>query len=252
MLVSSTVPSCGADPGKLRAVGRRKMLGCRGDGLPGCSIPQIEKEQAIRDWMGVSLGAAVACTVVNLRTDFSDEHRKLTVLALVLHGDHDAFAPCCPSADRGIEIAVEPAGRRPRVPASRQMLPDIWACYWRSRLMCCAWWWSTWQLVEPVVIPHIVVPVPEAVMITGVDWYVPSSGLVSGVMDIAPPGGGGAVGALDARFDSDAARVDVHSDDLIRAIGIASIVWGHVQGAVAYGNRGCGACGCGDCCCGRR
>src|SRR5690242_250713 len=64
-----------------------------GDGLPGCVIPQLEKERAIRDWMNVSLQAAVACTAANVPADFTAELSKITVPALVLHGDHDAFAP---------------------------------------------------------------------------------------------------------------------------------------------------------------
>jgi pimeloyl-ACP methyl ester carboxylesterase len=43
--------------------------------------------------MGVSLQAAVACTAANLAADFIAELSKITVPALILHGDHDAFAP---------------------------------------------------------------------------------------------------------------------------------------------------------------
>lgn len=64
-----------------------------GDGLHGCAIPQLEKDRVIRDWMGVSLGAAVACMAANMRADFDAELTNITVPALVLHGDHDAFAP---------------------------------------------------------------------------------------------------------------------------------------------------------------
>ncbi|WP_116202384.1 alpha/beta fold hydrolase [Amycolatopsis circi] len=64
-----------------------------GDQLPGCAIPQLEKDRAIRDWMGVSLQAAVACTEANLAADFRPEMREIRVPALIAHGDHDAFAP---------------------------------------------------------------------------------------------------------------------------------------------------------------
>lgn len=64
-----------------------------GDGLPGGAIPQLDKEQAIRDWMGVSLGAAIACTSANVQADFGTELTRITTPTLVLHGDHDAFAP---------------------------------------------------------------------------------------------------------------------------------------------------------------
>jgi pimeloyl-ACP methyl ester carboxylesterase len=103
-LLSSTVPKLDADPqaqaallGQFRAsygqwVAENAALSF-GDGLPGCAIPQLEKEQTIRDWMGVTLQAAVACTAANTQADFSTELSKITIPALVLHGDHDVFAP---------------------------------------------------------------------------------------------------------------------------------------------------------------
>jgi len=103
-LVSSTVPKTGAGPEAQKALLDRFRAGYGqwvadnaalsfGDGLPGCAIPQIEKEQTIRDWMTVSLEAAVECTAANMQADFSTELTNITVPALVLHGDHDAFAP---------------------------------------------------------------------------------------------------------------------------------------------------------------
>jgi non-heme chloroperoxidase len=104
VLVSSTVPKLDTDPEAVAAlldwfrsdygqwVAENAALSF-GDGLPGRVIPQLEKDQTIRDWMGVSLGAAVACTAVNMGADFSAELRKVTLPALVLHGDHDVFAP---------------------------------------------------------------------------------------------------------------------------------------------------------------
>jgi non-heme chloroperoxidase len=104
VLISATVPESGTEPEAGAALLNRFRVGYGqwvaenaalsfGDGMPGCAIPQLEKEQAIRDWMGVSLGAAIACTSANIRADFSAELRKITVPALVVHGDHDAFAP---------------------------------------------------------------------------------------------------------------------------------------------------------------
>ena len=75
-----------------------------GDGLPGCVIPQLEKDQAIRDWMGVSLQAAVACTAASMPADFTAELSKITVPVLVLHGDHDAFAPLETCGQRSAEL----------------------------------------------------------------------------------------------------------------------------------------------------
>jgi pimeloyl-ACP methyl ester carboxylesterase len=64
-----------------------------GDGLPGCEVPQATRDWAVRDLMNVSLNAAIACTALNVGTDFRPELAKITVPALVLHGDHDASAP---------------------------------------------------------------------------------------------------------------------------------------------------------------
>jgi non-heme chloroperoxidase len=125
VLVSSTVPKLDADPqavtaslDRLRAsygqwVAENAALSF-GDGLPGCAIPQLEKEQAIRDWMSVSLQAAVACTAANMPADFTAELSKITLPALVVHGDHDAFAP------------LETCGRRSAdlIPSSRLVVYD--------------------------------------------------------------------------------------------------------------------------------
>ena len=104
VLASSTVPRLNISPeaeaallNQLRAsygqwVAENAALSF-GDGLPGYVTPQLEKEQTIRDWMGVSLQAAVACMAANLAADFSAGLSKITVPALVLHGDHDVFAP---------------------------------------------------------------------------------------------------------------------------------------------------------------
>jgi non-heme chloroperoxidase len=104
VLISSTAPKLNVAPeaegallDQLRAsygrwVAENAALSF-GDGLPGCVIPQLEKERTVRDWMGVSLQAAVACMTANLAADFIAELRKITVPALVLHGDHDVFAP---------------------------------------------------------------------------------------------------------------------------------------------------------------
>jgi non-heme chloroperoxidase len=114
-LVSSTVPKLDADPkaaaallDRFRAsygqwVAENAALSF-GDGLPGCVIPRLEKEQTIRDWMGVSLQAAVACTAANMSADFAAELGTITVPALVLHGDHDAFAPLETCGQRSAEL----------------------------------------------------------------------------------------------------------------------------------------------------
>ncbi|MGW4771621.1 alpha/beta fold hydrolase [Nocardia sp. NPDC004278] len=75
-----------------------------GDDLPGCDIPQLDKDATIRDWMRVSLRAAVECTRVNMAADFRAEARRITVPALVLHGDHDAFAPLQTCGQRSADL----------------------------------------------------------------------------------------------------------------------------------------------------
>lgn len=75
-----------------------------GDGLPGCHIPQPEKDATIRDWMQVSLHAAVECSRVNLVADFRDEASRITMPALIVHGDHNSFAPLQTCGQRSAEL----------------------------------------------------------------------------------------------------------------------------------------------------
>lgn len=117
-LVGSTVPALEVDPAVSSALldrlrgdyGRwvaENAASSFGDGLPGCEIPEVEKQRAIRDWMGVSLKAAVDCTAVNVAADFRAELAEIRLPALVVHGDDDAFAP------------FETCGRR-----SADLIPD--------------------------------------------------------------------------------------------------------------------------------
>ncbi|MFD6157015.1 alpha/beta fold hydrolase [Nocardia sp. NPDC060256] len=117
-LVGATAPHLSVDPpladallDQLRTDYGRWVAGNAalsfGNDLPGCDIPQLEQEATIRDWMRVSLHAAVECTRANLAADFRAEARVITVPTLVLHGDHDAFAP------------LETCGRR-----SAELIPD--------------------------------------------------------------------------------------------------------------------------------
>jgi non-heme chloroperoxidase len=75
-----------------------------GDDLPGYAIAELDKEQTIRQWMGVSLGAAVACTAANTSTDFTTELSEIPVPTLIVHGDHDLFAPLETSGRRAAEL----------------------------------------------------------------------------------------------------------------------------------------------------
>jgi pimeloyl-ACP methyl ester carboxylesterase len=103
-LVGSTVPALDADPAAAAAVLGQLRAGYGqwvaenaassfGDGLPGCEVALLDREQTIRDWMRVSLRAAVACTAMNVAADFRNEMSRIRIPALIVHGDHDAFAP---------------------------------------------------------------------------------------------------------------------------------------------------------------
>jgi len=104
VLAGATAPYLGVDPDVADAVLGQLRTGYArwvednaslsfGDGLPGNDIPQLAKEATIRDWMRVSRHAAAECTRNNLAADFRPEESRITVPALVIHGDHDAFAP---------------------------------------------------------------------------------------------------------------------------------------------------------------
>jgi non-heme chloroperoxidase len=144
-LVSSTVPRLNVEPaagaallGQLRTgygqwVAENAGLSF-GDGLPGIVIPQLEKEQAVRDWLGVSLQAAVACMTANLAANFVPELSKVTVPALVLHGDHDVFAPLetCGQRSAGLIpdarlVVYDNAAHMPHMSHREQLNADLLA-----------------------------------------------------------------------------------------------------------------------------
>src|SRR4051794_7433100 len=100
------------------------------------------------------------------------------------------------------------------------------------------------RLVDPMVIPLAVIPVPESVMITGVGRYIAGYGLISSILDVAPVGVGRAIRTLDTPFEAGAARV-VYIQVHARAVLIAVFVYGHVIRAVGYGKRDVGSCVCG-------
>jgi pimeloyl-ACP methyl ester carboxylesterase len=117
-LVSSTVPKLDIDPAARAASLDQFRVGFGqwvaenadlsfGDGLPGCVIARLDKERTIRDWMGVSLQAAVECTAANTAADFTVQLSEITVPALVLHGDHDAFAPLETCGQRSADLIAD-------------------------------------------------------------------------------------------------------------------------------------------------
>ncbi len=103
-LVGSTVPRLDVEPADVDAglarfatdyAGWVAENADRSFGLepPGADIPPLEREQTIREWLSVSLQAAIACTAANARADFRPELASIHLPALVIHGDSDAFAP---------------------------------------------------------------------------------------------------------------------------------------------------------------
>lgn len=113
-LVGSTAPNLDVDPAVAAALLDRFRVGYGqwvaenaaasfGDGL----IPQVDKQQTIQDWMGVSLKAAVDCTAVNMAADFRTEMSTIRIPALVVHGDNDAFAPLEICGRRSAELIPE-------------------------------------------------------------------------------------------------------------------------------------------------
>jgi pimeloyl-ACP methyl ester carboxylesterase len=125
-LIGSTVPRLEVDAGAAAALLEQLRVGYGqwiadnaeasfGGKPPATEIPQVEKEQAIRDWMSVSLQAAISCQQATFETDFADELSTVRVPALVIHGDDDAVAP------------LEICGRR-----SAGLLPDARLVIYRN------------------------------------------------------------------------------------------------------------------------
>jgi len=102
-LVGSTVPHLEVDDASVEALLTRLRTDYAGwvadnadlsFGLDGPGdVPPIEREATIREWLSVSLQAAVTCTAANVAADFRPELRSIHLPALVIHGDADAFAP---------------------------------------------------------------------------------------------------------------------------------------------------------------
>jgi non-heme chloroperoxidase len=143
VLLSSTVPKLEVEPQAQTAVLNQLSAGYAewlqdnaslsfGDELPGCAIPQLDRERTIRDWMGTSLQAVVACTAANLSADFRAELSEIEVPALVVHGDHDAFAPLETCARRAADllpdsrlVIYEGAAHMPQLSHRRQLNSDL-------------------------------------------------------------------------------------------------------------------------------
>lgn len=64
-----------------------------GEGLPGCSVSPLLREQTKADMLATSLQAAIDFQRCGVETDFREELTKLRVPTLVIHGDADASAP---------------------------------------------------------------------------------------------------------------------------------------------------------------
>jgi non-heme chloroperoxidase len=64
-----------------------------GRGLPGCTVSSDLVELQIRDMLRASLRGVIQTNESMEAADFRAELRRLTVPALVVHGDHDTSAP---------------------------------------------------------------------------------------------------------------------------------------------------------------
>jgi non-heme chloroperoxidase len=64
-----------------------------GDGLPGCWVSPLLREQTKADMLTTTLQAAIDFQRSGAETDFRDELAKLRVPTLVIQGDADASAP---------------------------------------------------------------------------------------------------------------------------------------------------------------
>lgn len=59
----------------------------------GGELPQATRDWVVRECMSVDLHAAIGCVETNMTADFRPELPKITVPALVVHGEHDVSAP---------------------------------------------------------------------------------------------------------------------------------------------------------------
>jgi len=114
-LVGSTVPTLDVDSQAAAAVLAELRVGYGqwladnaalsfGRKPPATDVPVIEKENAMRSWMSVSLQAAIECQTATLTTDFAAELSNVRVSALVIHGDDDAVAPLQTCGLRSAEL----------------------------------------------------------------------------------------------------------------------------------------------------
>ena len=114
-LVGSTVPTLDVDPKAARDLLNELRVGYGrwvsenaalsfGSKPPASDIPSLEKERTIRDWMAVSLQAAVDCQQATFDEDFAQEPTMIDVPALVVHGDDDTVAPLDMCGRRSAEL----------------------------------------------------------------------------------------------------------------------------------------------------
>jgi non-heme chloroperoxidase len=64
-----------------------------GDGLPGCDVSSLLRDETKADMISTSLQAAIEFHRSAVQTDFREELVRLSVPALVIQGDADASAP---------------------------------------------------------------------------------------------------------------------------------------------------------------
>jgi non-heme chloroperoxidase len=64
-----------------------------GDGLPGCAVSSLLREQTKTDMLTTTLQAVIEFQRTGVETDFREELTRVTVPTLVIQGDCDASAP---------------------------------------------------------------------------------------------------------------------------------------------------------------
>jgi non-heme chloroperoxidase len=64
-----------------------------GDGLPGCAVSPLLREQTKTDMLTNTLQAVIEFQRTGIETDFREELTRVSVPTLVIHGDCDASAP---------------------------------------------------------------------------------------------------------------------------------------------------------------
>ena len=75
-----------------------------GDGLPGCAVSPLLREQTKTDMLTATLQAVIEFQRTGVETDFRDELTRIAVHTLVIQGDSDESAPLPLTGSRTAEL----------------------------------------------------------------------------------------------------------------------------------------------------